>query len=93
MPSTSPLSTEKLTSSTARTTPALPMKPPRTGKCLLIGAHFEQRLLRAADIRRGCERLQLRTSIALRIPSLSRLKQIDTMKIIAPGSAATHGLT
>src|ERR1043165_7560191 len=36
MPSTSPLSTEKLTSSTARTTPALPMKPPRTGKCLLI---------------------------------------------------------
>src|SRR5215203_5776546 len=35
MPSTSPLSTEKFTSSTARTTPALPMKPPRTGKCLL----------------------------------------------------------
>src|ERR1044072_1849761 len=34
MPSTSPLSTEKLTSSTARTTPALPKKPPRTGKCL-----------------------------------------------------------
>src|SRR6202008_651271 len=33
MPSTSPLSTEKLTSSTARTTPALPRKPLRTGKC------------------------------------------------------------
>src|SRR4051794_11040933 len=36
MPSTSPLSTAKLTSSTARTTPVLPMNPPRTGKCLLI---------------------------------------------------------
>ena len=32
-------------------------------------------------------------SMALRMPSLSRLKQIDTAKIITPGSAATHGLT
>jgi hypothetical protein len=32
-------------------------------------------------------------SMALRIPSLSRLKQIETAKIIAPGSAATQGLT
>src|SRR3954447_23421628 len=36
MPSTSPLPTEKLTSSTARTTPVLPMKPPRNWKCLLM---------------------------------------------------------
>ena len=28
-----------------------------------------------------------------RMPSLRRLKQIDTAKIITPGSAATHGLT
>jgi hypothetical protein len=28
--------------------------------------------------------------MALRSPSLSRLKQIDTMKIIKPGSAATR---
>ena len=27
--------------------------------------------------------------MALRMPSLSRLKQIDTAKIIAPGNAAT----
>jgi hypothetical protein len=32
-------------------------------------------------------------SMALRMPSLSRLKQIDTAKIMAPGNAATHGLT
>jgi hypothetical protein len=36
---------------------------------------------------------QFLMSMALRMPSLSRLKQIDTAKIIAPGSAATHGLT
>jgi hypothetical protein len=29
--------------------------------------------------------------MALRSPSLSRLKQIETTKIIAPGSAATRG--
>jgi hypothetical protein len=32
-------------------------------------------------------------SMALRMPSLSRLKQIDTAKIMTPGSAATQGLT
>ena len=32
------------------------------------------------------------TSIADRRPSASMLKQIDTMKIMVPGSAATHGL-
>jgi hypothetical protein len=31
--------------------------------------------------------------MALRRPSLSRLKQIETAKIITPGSAATQGLT
>ena len=34
-----------------------------------------------------------RTSIALRNPSLSRLKVREVKKIITPGSAATHGLT
>ena len=36
---------------------------------------------------------QFLISIALRMPSLSRLKQIDTAKIMAPGKAATPGLT
>src|SRR3954466_3625309 len=35
MPSTSPLSTAKLTSSTARTTPPRPNRLPPTAKCLL----------------------------------------------------------
>ena len=34
-----------------------------------------------------------RTSIAARMPSLTRLKQIDVMKIAAPGSAQISGLT
>ena len=59
---------------------------------LAQGAHLEQRLLRAADVGDRREQSQPRTSIALRKPSLNRLKQIDTMKIITPGSAATHGL-
>ena len=33
-----------------------------------------------------------RTSMAWRRPSLMRLKQIETMKIMHPGSAATQGL-
>ena len=36
---------------------------------------------------------QFLMSMALRMPSLSRLKQIDTAKIMTPGNAATHGLT
>ena len=35
---------------------------------------------------------QFLISMALRMPSLSRLKPIDTAKIIAPGKAATQGL-
>jgi hypothetical protein len=31
--------------------------------------------------------------MALRSPSLIKLKHIEVMKIIAPGSAATSGLT
>ena len=38
-------------------------------------------------------RVHSRTSIALRRPSLSRLKVREVKKIITPGSAATHGLT
>jgi hypothetical protein len=38
----------------------------------------------------GCERHLFRlTSIALRKPLLIRLKHMEVMKIIAPGSAAT----
>lgn len=36
---------------------------------------------------------QFLMSMALRRPSESRLKQIETAKIIAPGRAATQGLT
>ena len=35
----------------------------------------------------------MRTSIALRSPSLTRLKHNEAMKIITPGRAATYGLT
>ena len=38
-------------------------------------------------------RAHSRTSIALRSPSLSRLKVSEVKKIITPGRAATHGLT
>ena len=93
MPSTSPLSTVKLTSSTARTTPAAAEQAAAHREVLAQGAHLQQRLLRAADVGDAVRALQLRTSIALRMPSLNRLKQIDTVKIITPGSAATHGLT
>ncbi len=50
MPSTSPLSTVKLTSSTARTTPPRAEQPAAEPKCLLKALHLEQRLLRAADV-------------------------------------------
>jgi hypothetical protein len=35
----------------------------------------------------------IRTSIAARNPSLTRLKQIEVTKIAAPGSAQTNGTT
>ena len=52
-------------------------------------AHGEE----LAQARHPQERLRAHslTSMALRSPSLSRLKQIETTKIIAPGSAATSG--
>ena len=47
--------------------------------------HLQQRLRRAADVAAPVRAFQLLTSIALRKPSLRRLKQIETMKIITPG--------
>ncbi len=51
----------------------------------------QQRLRRPAAIARisGHAHLFSLTSIALRNPSLIRLKHIEVMKIITPGSAAT----
>ena len=48
-----------------------------------------------APLFRGAKeaRVHCVTSIALRTPSASMLKQIETMKIMVPGSAATQGLT
>ena len=72
-------------------------------KMLGQAVDLQQRLRRAADdprsapayrsVERSRSWHQFRMSMALRMPSLSRLKQIDTAKIIAPGNAATHGLT
>jgi hypothetical protein len=54
----------------------------------------QQRLSRAAAIGRGHQRVhQAFTSMAARRPSLIRLKQIEVMKIITPGSAAKTGFT
>ena len=63
-------------------------------------AHAQQRLGRAATVGQRRERCvdavvraHLRKSIAERTPSASRLKAIEVTKIIAPGRAATQGLT
>ena len=68
-------------------------KPAAQAEMLDEILHLQERLRRAADIGAPVRAFQLLTSIALRKPSLRRLKQIETMKIIAPGNAATHGLT
>ena len=57
-------------------------------------ARDQQRLRGAADIARvGRHAAHSRTSIAERIPSLTRLKQIEVTKIAAPGSAQDSGAT
>ena len=77
-------------------------QPAAHGEMLGQAIDAQQRLRLAADVLDGIEfdhfghdfdHGQLRISMALRRPSLSRLKQIETAKIIAPGSAATQGLT
>jgi len=54
-------------------------------------AHFQERL-RGQPTSLACTSTSASDSIALRIPSLKRLKQ-TTREDHAPGSAATHGLT
>src|ERR1700741_5649306 len=58
-------------------------------------AHDQQRLYRAAAIvgRKGHVHGGSLMSIALRSPSLSRLKHSEVMTIATPGNAATIGLT
>ena len=57
-------------------------------------AHRQQRLRRPAAVRGGGHgRVHCFTSIAERSPSESRLNEIEVMKIMAPGSAATQGWT
>ena len=52
----------------------------------------QQRLGRATAIT-FVQVAHIRTSIAARIPSLTRLKQIEVMKIATPGIAQIQGLT
>ena len=56
-------------------------------------ARDQQRLRRAADVARvgGDRVVHSRTSMAERMPSLTRLKQIEVTKIAAPGSAQDSG--
>ena len=60
-------------------------------------ARQQQRLGRAAAIARSRRAIgspcQAFTSMAARSPSLTRLKQIEVMKIITPGSARSTGST
>ena len=57
----------------------------------------QHRLLRAAAVARivGNQDLTryIRTSIAARNPSLTRLQQIEVIKIATPGNAQTNGTT
>src|SRR5258708_3111051 len=64
-------------------------------KMLLQVAHDQQRLCRAAAIvgRKGHVHDGSLMSIALRNPSLSRLKHSEGRTIASPGKAATIGLT
>ena len=102
MPTVSPLAIENDTSSTARTVLRALKRSPRTGKCFVrpltcsSGCAAPPRSSTGSSISTGglvSFMAQFRMSMALRMPSLSRLKQIDTAKIMAPGNAATHGLT
>ena len=98
MPSVSPLKTSRSTPSTARTMPrSLPDQLAPAAEMLHQPADREQRLGRSAAIALGARRLEdrahERTSMAERRPSDSRLNEIEVMKIITPGSAATAGWT
>ena len=103
MPTVSPLAIENETSSTARTVLRAAEQVAAHREMLGQAVDLQQRLRRRRRDPRSAQACrsgvsvslidQFRMSMALRMPSLSRLKQIETAKIIAPGSAATHGLT
>ena len=92
MPRVSPLRTEKDTSSTACTVATWRFSKSAPNREVLAQVVDQQQWLRrAAAIARISGHIHLfsLTSIALRNPSLIRLKHIEVMKIITPGSAAT----
>src|SRR3954469_15573392 len=96
MPRVSPLRTLKETPSTAWTDLARALHR----QILFEVAGDQQRLQRTAAVAGieygavGHRRIHsgyIRTSIAARNPSLTRLKQIEVMKIATPGTAQTNG--
>ena len=102
IPTVSPLTMEKETSSTARTVLRGLNRSPRTGKCLVRPVTCSSGCAAPPTSATGSSSStdglvslirQFLMSMALRMPSLSKLKQIDTAKIMTPGNAATHGLT
>ena len=98
-PRVSPFATDRVRSSTARTTlRPWPKMPPPTGKCLRKPAASSSGWAGPPRSSIGftvsmSAPPQAFTSMAARKPSLMRLKQIEVMKIITPGSAANTGLT
>ena len=90
MPSVSPLKRVKDTPSTARTCADLAA----AADLEMLGqvARDQQRLRGATDVARiGSHVAHSRTSIAERMPSLTRLKQIEVTKIATPGNAQDSG--
>ena len=88
-PRVSPLRTVNDTPSTART--ALPPLP-FTGKCFFSSRAINSGCRgppRSRGSRAGICIAYIRTSIAARSPSLTRLKQIEATKIAIPGKAQT----
>ena len=93
-PSVSPLSTSKSMPSTARTSADAPNTPFLTGKCLTSPRTDNNGC--AGPPRSGATTtgafIASRPS-PTRSPSERRLNEIEVMKIMAPGSAATQGWT
>ena len=95
-PRVSPLATERREIvDGAHHLAAAPEQPAADREMLAQAARQQQRLGRSAAIRdaEAARPCQAFTSMAARRPSLIRLKQIEVMKIITPGSAASTGLT
>ena len=60
---------------------------------LLQIAGDQQRLCRSAAVEADAVHVHILTSMAERMPSLTRLKLMEVMKIAAPGSAQISGFT